>query len=35
MQGAVWGGYHPQQLHYAIILTPQAQVTQSPKIWAK
>ncbi len=27
---AVWGGCHPQQWHYTIILTPQAQVTQYP-----
>ena len=33
MQETVWGGYQPQQWHYATILTPQ--VTQNPKIWAK
>ncbi len=35
MREAVRGACHPQQWHYAIMLTPQAQVTQYPKIWAK
>ncbi len=31
MREAVWGCCHPQLWHYAIIFTPQAQVTQYPK----
>ncbi len=33
MWDAVGVGYQPQQWRYAIILTPQAQMTQYPKIW--